>query len=162
VQVLIVAAILAAAVLQSPRLGFGRASDPVLVRGVADGRTITVAGYGRIRLLAIDTPPAVAWRARDRLADLVLAHWVRLEFDGFGASAKQAYVIREDNLFVNSVLVSEGLARVAANAPDARRDELVRAEQRARMFRLGVWASGDTGGATGYTSRGKRPSARNP
>ena len=160
-QVLLALTILGAAVFQSSPVPRGRPSDPVLVRAVVDGKTINVAVYGHVRLLAVDAPAGVAPQARERLADLILAHRVRLEFEGSGM-AKQAYVVREDGLFVNAVLIREGLARVAANAPGARRDELVRAEQEARAFRLGLWASGERAAITGYTSRGKKPSARNP
>jgi endonuclease YncB( thermonuclease family) len=139
-------------------------SDPVLVRAVIDGDTIDVATIGRVRLLGIDapeigrvfdTPAPFAREARERLADLVLRHWVRLEQDGPALdvySRHLAYVVREDGLFVNAVLVEEGLARISARLPLRRLDELQRAEHDAQTFRRGMWASAPRGGPTRYTA----------
>src|SRR6266403_5715386 len=83
-------------------------SDPVLVRAVLDGDTIDVATVGRVRLLGIDAPEIgrgfdtaapFARAARDKLAELVLHRWVRLETDGDRVDAykrRLAYVLRED------------------------------------------------------------------
>jgi endonuclease YncB( thermonuclease family) len=99
-------------------------SDPVLVRSVLDGDTIDGSTIGRVRLLGVDapelgrqydTPAPFAREARERLASLVLKHWVRLEWDGPTRDVYNrhlAYVVREDGLFVNAALVREGLARV--------------------------------------------------
>ena len=104
-------------------------SDPVLVRYVIDGDTIDVAMVGRVRLLGIDAPEMgrgfdtaapFGRQARDRLAMLVLHRWVRLEREGSRLDAygrHLAYVVREDGVFVNAVLVSEGLARISAHVP---------------------------------------------
>src|ERR1700756_4845456 len=78
----------------------GLRSDPLLVRAVVDGDTIDVALYGRVRLLGIDAPEIgrgfdtaapFGREARDRLVQLVLHRWVRLEQDnGLGASGASA------------------------------------------------------------------------
>ncbi|OFV92303.1 MAG: hypothetical protein A3G76_10945 [Acidobacteria bacterium RIFCSPLOWO2_12_FULL_65_11] len=130
-------------------------SDPVLVRAVIDGDTIDVERFGRVRLLGIDAPEMgrgfdttapFAREARDKLASLVLRHWVRLERDQQGEAVdaynrRLAYVVREDGLFVNLEIVREGLARVTARAPLARLDELKRAEAQAQSLRRGIWGA---------------------
>src|SRR5438874_177681 len=98
-------------------------SDSLPVRAVIDGNTIDVARVGRVRLLGIAAPKVgrgvetpFAREARDKLASLVLGHWVHLERDAPDLDAnsrRAAYVVRDDGLFVNAVLVREGLARVS-------------------------------------------------
>ena len=128
-------------------------SDPVLVRSVTSGDAIQVQGVGHVRLLGIKTParhrgelmPPFAQDARDRLTDLVLRHWVRLEGElmpGVGARWHAAYVWREDGVFVNAVLVREGLARVVARGGGSRLQELQRAQEEARTYRRGIWKEG--------------------
>jgi len=101
-------------------------SDAVLVRAVVDGDTIDVASVGRVRLLGIDAPEIgrgfdtaapFAREAHARLTSLVLHRWVRLEQEGAPVDVydrRLAYVLTEDGVFVNALLVREGLARVAA------------------------------------------------
>ena len=146
-------------------------SDPVLVHTVLDGDTINIQGVGRVRLLGIAAPkrhgadlaPPFARQARDRLADLVLRHWVRLEGEpqpGSATAWRSAYVWREDGVFVNAVLVREGLARAAVRRIGARQDELQRAEDEARSFGRGLWShpSGTNPAGQGH----RRVSARMP
>src|SRR5262249_32837957 len=140
-------------------------SDPMLVRAVLDGDTIDVAGIGRVRLLGIDAPEIgrgfdtaapFARAARDKLAELVLHRWVRLEIDGDRVDSYKrhlAYVVREDGVCVNTVLVREGLARVVARTPIARLDELKRAEAEARTLRKGIWGAALPDQPPSYTRR---------
>src|SRR5580765_8154296 len=140
-----------------------RRSDPVLVRAVIDGDTIDVATIGRVRLLGIDAPEIgrgfdtaapFARAARDKLAELVLRRWVRLEIDGDRVDAYKrhlAYVLREDGVCANIVLVREGLARVTARTPIARLDELKRAEAEARALRKGIWGAAPPEQPSSYT-----------
>ena len=152
-------------------------SDPLLVRAVIDGDTIDVALYGRVRLLGIDAPEVgrgfdtsapFGREARDRLSQLVLHRWVRLEQDdrlrASGASAGQApaldsynrrlaYVLTETGEFVNATLVREGLARVSARVPLARLAELKRAEAEAQAFRRGMWGAAPQIPMPRYTRR---------
>jgi len=125
----------------------------VLVRRVVDGDTIDVATFGRVRLLGIDAPEIgrgydtaapFAREAQTRLAAIVLHRWIRLEQDGTPLDTynrRLAYVLTEDGVFVNAVLVREGLARVTARAPLSRLDELRRAESEAQASRRGMWGS---------------------
>ena len=140
-------------------------SDPVLVRAVVDGDTIDVAAIGRVRLLGIDAPEIgrgfdsgapFARAARDKLAELVLHRWVRLETESNQLDAYKrhlAYVLREDGVCANTVLVREGLARVTARTPITRLDELKRAEAEARAARKGIWGAAPPDEPTGYTRR---------
>jgi micrococcal nuclease len=146
------------------------------VRAVIDGDTVDVASVGRVRLLGIDAPELAhgydtaapfAREARERLVSLVLNRWVRLEQEGerFDVYARHlAYVVREDGMFVNAVLVRDGLARVTARVMLSRLPELQRAEDEARAFRRGMWgATPQLSPSTGYTRRSgaaSRPAAR--
>jgi micrococcal nuclease len=175
-QILITWFIAAAAATQTfPFSGRIIRSDPVLVRTVVDGDTIDVVTVGRVRLLGIDapeigrgfdTPAPFSREARERLTALVLRHSVRLEQDGPSLDTynrRLAYVVLEDGVFVNAVLVREGLARVNARLPLRRLDELKRAEAEAQAFRRGMWGAAPQIPPTGYTRRsddGRTPSIK--
>ena len=176
-QILIVLAAAAAAVFQTstPTVSTARTarSEPVMVRAVIDGDTIDVTTFGRVRLLGIDAPEIgrgfdtaapFAREARDRLTQLILHRWVRLEQEGASIDSYNrhlAYVLTEDGLFVNAVLLREGLARISARLPLARLPELRRAESDAQSFRRGMWGSAPHVPAPGYTAQPKvsRPPA---
>src|SRR5947199_2480139 len=91
-QILIAAALTAVAAIQTSSFATRvTRSDPVLVRAVVDGDTIDVALFGRVRLLGIDAPELgrgfdtaapFGKEARDRLTQLVLHRWIRLEQEG--------------------------------------------------------------------------------
>jgi micrococcal nuclease len=142
-------------------------SEPVLVRAVVDGDTIDVATVGRVRLLGIDAPEIgrgfdtsapFAREARTRLSSLLLHRWVRLEQDGAPLDVydrRLAYVLTEDGVFVNALLVREGLARVSARAPLSRLAELQRAESEAQSFRRGMWGSAPQIPTPSYTAGSK-------
>ena len=134
------------AAIQTPRSL--QRSAPLAVRAVINGDTIDVLTVGRVRLLGIDAPEigsagSLGREARDRLAALVLHRFVRLEREaassGQVSARRRAYVVREDGVFVNAVLVREGLARVSARMPVARLGELESAEKEARTYRRGLW-----------------------
>ena len=111
----------------------------MLVRKVPTGDSIEVTGVGRVRLLGVAEP--FGREATDRLASLVLHRWVRLEYDPSrrAATNRQAYVLREDGVFVNAAIVRDGLARVNARHPLARLPELLAAERDAQRFHRGMW-----------------------
>ena len=173
-QILIaVAAAAVAAIQTSPPTARVTRSDAVLVRSVLDGDTIDVVSFGRVRLLGIDAPELgrgydtsapFAREARERLAQLTLHRWVRLEQEGAALDVYNrhlAYVITEDGVCVNAALVRDGLARVSARQLLTRLPELQRAESEAQAFRRGMWGSAPQIPATGYTRRSKasRPPA---
>ena len=131
----------------APTLPPGR-SESVLVRAVASGGTIDVSKFGRVRLIGIQVPAPFANAARERLAGLLLNRWVRLESDvrdnrdnrsGATRALRTAYVITEDGVCANTVLVREGLARVSAKADLTRLDELQQAEAEAKRLEKGMW-----------------------
>ncbi len=121
-------------------------SESVLVRAVPAGDAIDVATIGRVHLLGISAPKVrgdarddrLGLQARERLAGLTLRHWIRLEVPS-GASWHQAYVWREDGVFVNALLVREGLAHAGTRGPGDRLEELRRAEREARTAKRGMW-----------------------
>ena len=149
-------------------------SDPVLVRSVIDGDTIDVATIGRVRLLGIDAPEIgrgydtsapFGREARERLTQLILHRWIRLEQDGAALDVYNrhlAYVMTEDGLCVNATLVREGLARVSARLPLTRLQEFQRAEAEAQAFRRGMWGSTPQIPAPSYTRRSKSKASRPP
>src|SRR5262249_37227229 len=103
-----------------------------------------------------DTSAPFGREARDRLTSLVLRRWVRLEYEGQTLDAynrRLAYVMLEDGVFVNAVLVRGGLARVTARVPLSRRNELKAAEAEAQRFRRGMWGAAPRIEASGYTRR---------
>jgi endonuclease YncB( thermonuclease family) len=167
-QILIAAALAAVAAIQTSSLA-GRVTrtDPVLVRAVVDGDTIDVALFGRVRLLGIDAPELgrgfdtsapFGREARDRLTQLVLHRWVRLEQEGAALDIYNrhlAYVMTEDGQCVNAVLVRDGLARVSARVPLTRLAELQRAEAEAQAFRRGMWGSAPQIPTPSYTQGSK-------
>jgi endonuclease YncB( thermonuclease family) len=167
-QILIAAAFAAVAAIQTSSVAARvTRSDPVLVRNVVDGDTIDVVSFGRVRLLGIDAPELgrgydtsapFGREARDRLTQLVLHRWVRLEQEGAALDVYNrhlAYVITEDGQCVNAVLVRDGLARISARTPLTRLPELQRAEAEAQAFRRGMWGSAPQIPAPSYTRRSK-------
>jgi endonuclease YncB( thermonuclease family) len=167
-QILITVAVTAVAAIQTSSLTTRvTRSDPVLVRSVIDGDTIDVATVGRVRLLGIDAPELgrgydtsapFGREARDRLTELVLHRWVRLEQEGATRdvySRHLAFVMTEDGVFVNAALVRDGLARVSARLPLTRLPELQRAEAEAQAFRRGMWGGAPQIPTPSYTRRSK-------
>ena len=158
-QILLISLVAAVAAIQTPSVKGGLTrSASVMVRAVIDANTIDVATIGRVRLLGLDAPRRTepfAREARERLAVLVLRRWVRLEHDDSAPGAIRAYVVRDDGLFINTVLLREGLARVDARRAPVRLAELERAEAEARSFRQGLWGSAPQSPGAGYTRRSK-------
>ena len=167
-QILITVAVVAVAAIQMPSIAPRvTRSESVLVRFVIDGDTIDVATVGRVRLLGVDAPEIgrgfdtsapFAREARERLTQLVLHRWVRLEYEGATRDVYNrhlAYVMTEDGLCVNAALVRDGLARVSARLPLTRLPELQRAEADARAFRRGMWGVAPQIPAPSYTGRSK-------
>jgi micrococcal nuclease len=160
-----------AAMQLTPGPGVGARSAPLVVRRVVNGDTIDVATVGRVRLLGIDapdvgrgldTPAPFAREAKDRLVSLVLNRWVRLEQDAADGSPRHlAYVLREDGVFVNAVLVREGLARVSGRLPLTRLAELEHAQAEAQSFRRGMWGGAPQIPSAGYT-RASTPGRSRP
>lgn len=116
-------------------------------RYVIDGDTIVIAGGEKVRYIGIDTPEIgepFADAARERNARLVMGKKVRLEIcpeeprDKYGRLLAFVY---SDGVFVNRVLVREGLARRLIIPPCALpvAREFKALEREARRKGLGVW-----------------------
>ena len=157
-------AVAAAAIGAAPD---SKRSDPLLVRAVIDGDTIDVALYGRVRLLGIDAPEVgrvfdtsapFGREARDRLAQIVLHRWVRLEQDTPALDTYNrhlAYVLTETGEFVNATLVRDGRSRRGPGA-HARRSRGPGVSPR----HVGHGAADPDGRV--YSPVGRRPAHRRP
>ena len=140
----------------------------MLVQAVIDGDTIRVSAIGRVRLLGIDAPEVshgldsgapFGQEAKARLTSILLHRWIRLEQDGRALDVYRrhlAYVLTEDGVFVNELLVREGLARVSAREALTRLPALQRAQGEAQRFRRGMWGATPALPLSGYT----RPRSR--
>jgi endonuclease YncB( thermonuclease family) len=135
-------------------------SEPVLVRAVVNGNTIDVASVGHVRLLGIVAPSLggrsksgepFATESRDRLAGVLVNRWIRLEHEA--GEGKAAYVMTEDGVFINALMVREGLARVAGRSSLARFDELKNAEHDAQFARRGMWSGSAQIPSPSYTRK---------
>jgi len=122
------------------------------VESIVDGDTISLVGSPtRVRLLGIDAPEnsnrcreAYGLAAKTYLTGLLTGNRVRLGYergrrrDEFGRTL--AYLWREqDGLFINRVLVKEGLARYVPRYPVRYAKEFKVAEIDARLNRRGLW-----------------------
>lgn len=131
-----------------------------LVTRVVDGDTIVVSIDGteqKVRLLGINTPETVDPRktvecfgkqASEKTKSLLSGSSVRLEADAsqgdrdtYGRLLR--YVWRDDNLFINESLVSEGYAyEYTYRTPYKYQKEFKATQKDARMHNRGLWAPG--------------------
>ena len=127
----------------------GPATEPCIVRRVADGDTLTCSDGTRVRLIGIDSPERTQGGAYTaaRAALLRLApigDTVRLERDVAPADQygrRLAWVWSGDRL-VNETLVREGWAVLYTVPPNVRYAERIAAAQRrARDASAGLWAT---------------------
>lgn len=133
------------------------------VTWIHDGDTIAVAGFGKVRLLGIDTPERAA-SARDdhllrqgvpepilrRTAGQALAfaisevkgRTVTLAFDGDRRDRHGrllAYVTLPDGRLLNRLLLERGLAVVYRRFEFRLKDDFLAAEAQARQHGVGLW-----------------------
>jgi endonuclease YncB( thermonuclease family) len=113
-----------------------------------------------VRLLGIVAPALgrgarsgepFAAEARDRLAGILTHRWIRLEHEA--GEGRAAYVMTGDGVFVNALMVREGLARVSGRPSLARFEELKSAERDAQLSRRGMWSGGSQIPPPGYTRK---------
>lgn len=127
------------------------------VASVTDGDTLILDNGLVVRLIGIEAPKLprgndtfAAWpksgEAKAALETLVAGKQVRLRYGGerldrHGRSLGQLFVLGEPETWVQGKLVADGFARVYS-FPDNRScvAELMQAEGRARLNRLGIWA----------------------
>jgi len=126
------------------------------VLSVVDGDTIKIETIGTLRLIGIDTPEIVdprkpvqcfALEASNKAKELLNGKKVYLEFDtSQGRMDKYgrtlAYVFREDGLFFNKVMISDGYAfEYTYNTPYKYQTEFKNAAKNARELLLGLWSA---------------------
>lgn len=136
--------------------GFGKINESraVSVIKVVDGDTFDVDSGERVRLNGIDAPEypkgCLSKRAKDRLEELVLGKKVSLEElgkDNFGRVLAQ---VKLEDLWINKVLVTEGLAAAAKGAGV----EVELAETEAMAAKRGIWSSECTAEQEGCEIKG--------
>ena len=123
------------------------------VRSVFDGDTVLLNNGKKVRLLGINTPEInykngkaepFAYQAKSRLERLVDRKPVRLEYDKrktdkFGRELAHLYT--KDGLWLNKVLVSEGLAHVYSFHENTKHVETLLAEEaKAQLAKKGLWS----------------------
>jgi micrococcal nuclease len=123
---------------------------PFLAVNIVDGDTLDLNNSKRVRLSGINTPErgeCYYQEAKRKLEELTLNKEVFLERDisdkdKYGRWLRYVYV---DDLFVNSILVEQGYARVYDKySYDTKRyNELKRVELIAKNNGLGVWVCKD-------------------
>lgn len=134
------------------------ATNTTTVTNVVDGDTLDTKDGTRVRFLGIDAPEypegCLSKRAKERLSELVLGKDVELEITGedrFGR--KTAWVMREDDVLINEVLIAEGFAKADA-VDDARGTALLKAERDAKATKRGIWSTECTSAQEGCTIKG--------
>jgi|GEM_PF-443899 len=124
-----------------------------VVEKVIDGDTIRVRDLGKVRLLGINAPE-IAHRERagepfgeqahQRLSELLGGRRVYLHFDSQRRDRFDrvlAYVMREDGLHVNELLLQEGLARALFLQPNMLQlENYYRIELGAQQAGRGIWS----------------------
>ncbi|MBN2101488.1 MAG: thermonuclease family protein [Candidatus Aenigmarchaeota archaeon] len=120
-------------------------AEHAFVTGIVDGDTIILDTDERVRLLGINTPEKnqeLYEEARERLRELVEGKNVTLETD-FDQTDQYDRLLRYvfvDGIFVNELLIKEGLATLYIVPPNDRYEkELKYAETFANENRTGLW-----------------------
>ena len=130
-----------------------KSAETVTVSRVVDGDTFDTDTNVRIRLWGVDAPEypqgCLSKRAKDRLEELVLAKKVRLEEQGKDNFGRTLAKVWQDDLFINKVLVTEGLASFSQGD-----DELELIEQEALGAKRGIWSSECTAERDGCAIKG--------
>jgi len=118
---------------------------------VADGDTIILDGYERVRLIGVDTPEIshprkpvqfFAKKASEFTRKLVLNKKVRLEYDQerkdkYGRTL--AYVFLEDGTFLNAEIIKQGYGFAYTRYPFKYLEEFRKYEREARESGRGLW-----------------------
>jgi len=123
---------------------------------VIDGDTVVIEREMKIRLLGIDSPEkgdCFYNESRDFLKDLLEGDQVRIEKDISGEDRferllRYVYLpsddVKDDDVFVNQLLVKEGYAFKNSVSPDNRyRDLFSSAQEYAKKNSLGLWGECD-------------------
>jgi len=123
---------------------------------VVDGDTVILDNGLEVRLVGIQAPKLPlgrpnfeAWpladKAKTGLEDLVLGRQVSLQFGGRQTDRYEralAHLVRDDGLWIQGQLLSDGLARVYPFADNrALIDDMLILERQARDANVGLWAN---------------------
>jgi micrococcal nuclease len=120
-------------------------ADEVWVEHVIDGDTFVSRSGDTIRLIGIDTPEKDQphyEEAKKMLEERIGDKKVRLEkdvseTDKYNRLLRYVYV---DDVFINRILIEEGLARALTLPPDVKYvDEIMSAQESAKNNNRGLW-----------------------
>jgi micrococcal nuclease len=118
----------------------------ITVKYVADGDSFGAEQGYKVRLLNIDTPEygePLSKQAKARLEQLILGKDVSLAYDrekkdSYGRLLCHVYV---DDVWVNKLLVAEGLAVVYLRKPNLEKmSDLIAVQNAARGRKAGIWS----------------------
>ncbi len=113
---------------------------------IIDGDTLIASTGETIRLIGIDAPERAkpySKMAAEALGSFVEFKCLKLEKDIVETDkySRQLRYVYADNLFVNELLVSNGLAKTLSIEPDTRyKEQFEKAEAYAKSNNLGMWA----------------------
>jgi len=122
---------------------FEKEGVAIKVTNIVDGDTFDDSEGNRYRLLGIDAPEysegCLSGESKERLGELILGKKVRGEIIKEGKFGRDLVFVFLDGVFINDVLVEEGLAR--AEGDDYQYSALLRkSEQEAKTIGRGVWS----------------------
>lgn len=111
---------------------------------VIDGDTFDLEGGIRVRLFGIEAPEypkgCLSQKAKERLEELVLGKEAEIEVEGSDSFGRKLGFVTVDGIFVNRVLVEEGLANVTDKNSKYASMLLARADE-AKKLKRGIWSS---------------------
>jgi endonuclease YncB( thermonuclease family) len=142
------------------------------VQSVTAADRVVVLYYGvpvslTLASIALPESPALREQARARVQALVNGTSIAVSYEpGFGVDdlGNDRIHLRADRQLINSVLVSEGLARFQAgnSAPTASERLIASAEQQARQAKRGLWAQPEAANTTPSAAPSTATSGRQP
>ena len=123
----------------------GEKRKQIKVERVIDGDTFISQEGDYIRLAGIDAPEypnqCLSQEAKERLTELISGEEIKIERvkkDKFGRT--MAFVFK-GQLFIDRILLSEGLGRVLEKIDSRYQSELIKAEMEAKKLKKGIWSS---------------------
>ncbi len=118
--------------------------ETAMVNRVVDGDTFVIEGDRYVRLRGADAPEypddCLADRAKMRLGELILGKEVLLDHMGTGSFGRELGYLYLGDLFVDEVMVEEGLAEAHVERDSREGDRVDAAEFRAREADRGIWS----------------------
>ncbi|MFH1602118.1 MAG: thermonuclease family protein [Candidatus Shapirobacteria bacterium] len=122
---------------------FQKQENLVAVSAIVDGDTFDDGQGNRYRLLGINAPEypqgCLAQSAKDRLEELILGKTLRTEIMGEDHFGRDLVFVFLGEVFVNKVLLQEGLAKTEGDDYQYS-EELNQAQAQAKTLKKGVWS----------------------